>query len=268
MKSFWLILFLLTILISQDPSTVQVYRVERDDRIEVYAQNSNIYPVTIELDLQVEHLKSDRNLPYTGIISAQGNEKLLDLLFTDKDQGWNIQSSYTYYPGNIFAQHQDSYAYRLPYPKGESYEVAQGFGGTFSHQGDLQHSLDFDMPEGTPVYAARDGKVVMLEQENKKGGPDESMMEFANYITVLHDDGTFADYSHLRYKSVIVQLGQEVKRGQIIGYSGATGFATGPHLHFVIKKAKKGGGFFSIPVEFTTVKGIQELREGESYIGY
>lgn len=94
------------------------------------------------------------------------------------------------------------------------------------------------------------------------------MMEFANYITVLHNDGTFADYSHLRYKSVIVQLGQQVERGQIIGYSGATGYATGPHLHFVVKKAKKGGGFISIPVEFTTLKGIQELREGEKYVGY
>jgi len=211
MAKTWLSLFILVLLLfQQDSKTVEIYRVEREDRLEVFARNSNIYPVTVELNVEVEHLKPNRNLPYIGVVPAKGNEKLLDLMFTDKEKGWNVRSSYTYYPGNIFAHHQDGYAYRLPYGKGEFYKVAQGFGGTFSHQGDLQHSLDFDMPEGTPVFAAREGKVVLLEQENKTGGPDKNMMDFANYVTILHEDGTFADYSHLRYKGVSVQLGQQM----------------------------------------------------------
>jgi len=268
MKSFLFPLLLSTALLSQDNGNVEIYRVEQEDRLEVYAKNTNIYPVTIEVDLKIENLTPDKSLPYTTTISARNNKKIMDLVYDNKEQGWRFSSSFRYYMGNIFARHNDSFAYRLPYPKGDSYRVTQGFGGEFSHYGELRHALDMDMPERTPVYAARGGTVVMMEEGNSIGGASEDMMPYANYITIMHDDETFADYSHLRHNGVNVGLGQKVRMGQLIGYSGATGFATGPHLHFVVKKAKRGGGFVSIPVRFTTTKGITELKEGETYIGY
>lgn len=268
MKSILFLLLFTTAFLFQENGNVEIYRVEQEDRLEVYAKNTNIYPVTIEVDLRIENLTPDKKLPYTTTISARNNKKIMELEFANKEQGWGFRSSFRYYMGNIFARHNDSFAYRLPYPKGDSYRVTQGFGGEFSHGGELQHALDMDLPEGTPVYAARGGTVVMMEEGNSVGGATENMMQYANFITVMHDDDTFADYSHLQHNGVNVELGQRVRMGQLIGYSGSTGFATGPHLHFVVKKAKKGGGFISIPVRFTTTEGIIQLREGETYIGY
>jgi murein DD-endopeptidase MepM/ murein hydrolase activator NlpD len=268
MKSFWFLLLLIPGIFLQDSGEVEVYRVEKDDRLEIFARNTYIYPVTLELNLQIKNLRPNKSLPFTTVISPQNNSKIMELAFTDKAKGWEYRSSYRYYMGNIFARHDDSFAYRLPFPNGDSYRVSQGFGGDFSHGGELQHALDFDMPDKTPVYAARGGIVVMMEEKNTEGGPSEDMMEFANYITVMHSDGTFADYTHLRHNGVNVKLGQQVRMGQLIGYSGATGYATGPHLHFVVKKAKRGGGFISIPVNFTTTQGIIQLEEGETYFGY
>jgi murein DD-endopeptidase MepM/ murein hydrolase activator NlpD len=268
MKSFWLILFLLSTFLVQDEGSVEVYRVEKEELIELHARNSNLFPVTIELDLELEGLKPSKRLPVIDFIPANQSKKMLNLTFSDKRQGWDMRSKYRYYMGNILANHRDEFAYRLPFPIGETYKIDQGFGGAFSHQGDLRHSLDFNMPTGTAIYAARGGTVVMMEEKNNQGGASEDMMNYANFITILHDDGTFADYSHLKHRGVEVSLRQEVRMGQLIGYSGATGFATGPHLHFVVKKAKRGGGFLSIPVKFTTKDGIMQLQEGQSYIGY
>lgn len=268
MKAFWLIVFLLSFTIGQDEGTVEVYRVEKDEHIELHVKNTKIYPVTLELNADIENLEPGKRLPLIEYVSPNENRKLLNLRFTDKANGWNLRTRYRYYMGNIFAQHNDDFAYRLPFPIGETYKVDQGFGGTFSHQGQLQHALDFNMPTGTKIYASRSGTVVMMEEKHNQGGADPDMMEYANYVTILHNDGTFADYSHLKHQGVEVRLGQAVRTGQLIGYSGATGYVTGPHLHFVVKKARKGGGFESIPVKFTTKDGILQLREGQRYIGY
>jgi len=268
MKSFLVILFILSSFIVQEKGSVEVYRIEKEEYIELHARNTNLFPVTIEIDLEIKHLRPDKKLPVVDFLPPGSNKKMLNLTFTDKQKGWDVRSQYRYYMGNIFAKHKDTFAYQLPFPKGETYKIDQGFGGAFSHQGDLRHSLDFNMPTGTEIYAARGGTVVMMEEKYNQGGASEDMMKYANFITILHDDGTFADYTHLKHRGVEVSLGQEVRMGQLIGYSGATGYTTGPHLHFVVKKTKKGGGFLSIPVKFTTKAGIMELREGQSYLGY
>ncbi|MEX2603164.1 MAG: M23 family metallopeptidase [Gracilimonas sp.] len=268
MKLIWIVFIPLFFIFPQDRNSVSVYRVENDEGIDVYVRNNNIYPVTIELELELENLEPDKNLPFISHIAPNSATKVLTLAFKDKSEGWDYRSKYKYYMGSIFAQHNDSYAYRLPFPVGKTFKIDQGFGGAFSHQGELQYALDINMPTGTAIYAARPGKVVMTEESNNQGGNSTEFMNDANYITILHEDGTFADYSHLKYNGVEVKEGQQVRAGQLIGFSGATGYATGPHLHFVVKKAKRGGGFISIPVKFATKDGIIELKEGESYVGY
>lgn len=268
MKSFWFILFLSLGFLTQDKGSVEVYRAEKEEHIELHARNTHLFPITIELGVETERLETSKRLPVVDVVPANTSQLLVSFKYTDLSQGWDLRTKYRYYVGSIFARHNDSFAYRLPFPVGETYKVDQGFGGSFSHYGDLRHALDFNMPTGTRIYAARSGKVVMMEEKHNRGGGTEDMMEYANFITILHDDGTFADYSHLRHQGVEVRLGQEVRTGQLIGYSGATGYATGPHLHFTVKKAKRGGGFISIPVKFTTKDGIVELKEGQSYIGY
>ena len=100
------------------------------------------------------------------------------------------------------------------------YPITQRFGETFTdpkgHKG-----IDYALPLGTPVLAAADGIV-------ERAGVDNT--GYGNMILIRHlwNDGTV--YAHLRNWSV--QVGQKVKAGEIIGYSGNTGNSTGPHLHF------------------------------------
>ncbi|MEX0720957.1 MAG: M23 family metallopeptidase [Balneolaceae bacterium] len=267
-KTFWIILLMASFVINQEKEAVNIYRVEEVGRLKIFAKNDHIYPVTIEVDFDLKNLTSSRDLPFTGVLKPAANENILDLVFAKGADGWNYKATFKYYMGSIFAKHNDEFTYRLPFKTGKSYKLSQGFYGAHSHQGDLKYALDFDLGIGDEVYAARDGLVVALEDKNDRGGPLKKFMKYANFITIMHKDGTFADYSHLMNKGVTVEIGQKIKKGQLIGFSGATGFATGPHLHFAVKKAKKGGGYISVPVKFATKDGIAELQEGQSYIGF
>ena len=90
------------------------------------------------------------------------------------------------------------------------------------------------MPIGTEILAARDGVVVKVVENNNQACPERSCAQFNNYITIYHNDGTFASYVHLRQNGAVVQEGDLVKENDLIGYSGFTGFANGPHLHFMV----------------------------------
>jgi murein DD-endopeptidase MepM/ murein hydrolase activator NlpD len=106
------------------------------------------------------------------------------------------------------------------------------------------------MPIGTPVHAAREG--VVMDQARYFHGAGEDLKRYgqrANFVRILHDDGTMAVYAHLDYEGVRVAAGQRVRRGQLIGKSGNTGFTTGPHLHFVIQK-NRSMELVSVPFEF------------------
>ena len=92
--------------------------------------------------------------------------------------------------------------------------------------------LDFYLPQGTPILAARPGLVVEVKDKYNKACYKKSFMSKCNYVVIRHDNGDESDYAHLAYRSVRVNIGQRVRRGQIIGLSGQTGYATYPHLHF------------------------------------
>ena len=88
--------------------------------------------------------------------------------------------------------------------------------------------LDLCGKLGTPIYATGDGKVVEVEK---------SSWGYGNLIVIDHGFGYETFYSHL--KGFAVRRGQKVKRGQLIGYMGMTGKATGVHLHYEIRKNNK-----------------------------
>jgi murein DD-endopeptidase MepM/ murein hydrolase activator NlpD len=121
----------------------------------------------------------------------------------------------------------ESSSYNLPYPKGRSYELRQSNCSGFGHVGFWRHGYDFIMPIGTIVTAARSGSVGWA-----KDGCTDGDQNCTNLITVVHDDGTVAVYSHLTSGGVLVESGQSVSQGDAIGLSGNTGYSTEPHLHF------------------------------------
>ena len=120
--------------------------------------------------------------------------------------------------------------YHLPYKKGETYLVIQGNSTGFCHSAFWRFGYDFDLDIGTEVYCARSGRVLFMSESAADGDSNST-----NLITVEHNDGTVALYSHLTKNGSFVEIGDLVNRGQRIGLSGNTGNTGGiPHLHFSV----------------------------------
>jgi murein DD-endopeptidase MepM/ murein hydrolase activator NlpD len=101
----------------------------------------------------------------------------------------------------------------------------------------FHNGVDYGVPVGTPILAAEDGVAQMVGNNGK--------LQYGRYILIRHNNGLSTIYAHLSRQ--IVKTGDEVKRGDIIGYSGNTGYAFGPHLHF--------GAYLSSTVKLQQVSG-------------
>ena len=71
---------------------------------------------------------------------------------------------------------------------------------------------------------------------HREGGFNPSFIDKANTVAIVHDDGTVAEYAHLSPGAELVKLGQRVNAGELLGYSGNTGYSSGPHLHFIVSR--------------------------------
>ena len=122
-------------------------------------------------------------------------------------------------------------AFTLPLSK-DSFTVSSEFGkrkNPFSGQIKDHNGIDLAAPEGTPVYAIKDGDVAYVV-------PNDPV--FGNYIILSHDHGKQTSvYAHL--SKMIVEQYQFVRKGTVIGFVGHTGQATGDHLHFEIRQGGK-----------------------------
>ncbi len=105
---------------------------------------------------------------------------------------------------------------------------------SIAHVGNLVHSVDYDAPEGTLVYAALDGVVISVKDDSNKGGLDKKFENDGNYIEVLHKHDEISEYEHLRQHSVRVKVGDRVTTGDILAEVGNTGWSEYPHLHFMV----------------------------------
>ena len=92
-----------------------------------------------------------------------------------------------------------------------------------THAGSSHSGTDIAAPQGTPIKATADGVVALAEKD---------LFYTGGTVLIEHGAGLFSSYSHM--KKVYVKPSDVVKQGDIIGEVGATGRATGPHLHFVI----------------------------------
>ncbi|MGD8324698.1 MAG: peptidoglycan DD-metalloendopeptidase family protein, partial [Gammaproteobacteria bacterium] len=113
----------------------------------------------------------------------------------------------------VLVDHDDSYLYRLPYADEVSYAVIQSWGSPLSHTGTEHYTVDFGMPEGTPVHAAREGVVVAVEETHERGCWSTGCAQLANYVAIRHSDGTIGEYFHLQKRGVLVARGEFVARG-------------------------------------------------------
>ena len=83
---------------------------------------------------------------------------------------------------------------------------------------------------------------------------------------VRHGDATLANYAHLKKDGAVVKVGDTIEAGDLIGYSGNTGFSSGPHLHFSVFKTRNGSQRQTLPVKFRTSDAMSlTLAEGKNY---
>ncbi len=234
--------------------------------IEFRTRNLREFPVTYTLSVRSRSLKADGPKTVTQTLAPGQTESAVRLSRLDP----KMRGSYRYFlnwtVGDKDAVHDDNQLYALPYASGRSYRVLQGYGSRFSHTGLEEFAVDFDMPVGTPVHAARAGVVARVQESHDLGCWRDGCGRYANYIVILHADGTTGEYYHLEQHGSLVNVGDVVPRGHHIGFSGNTGHTTMPHLHFAVYRATDWGKTQSIPVRFLSADGIIEHpRRGARY---
>ncbi|MEL1263601.1 M23 family metallopeptidase [Pseudoxanthomonas putridarboris] len=230
------------------PSALVRLRLEKQGlRYQAWADNLMHGPVEVQLGFRRQRsVHSAPTLPARTVVPARSSVLVANISVTDPLRGGDFELSLDGMPGDPASQPQD-YEYRIPFDYGRV-RVDQGPGGRFSHSDPQNlHAVDFAVPEGTRIVAAREGLVMQVESDFDKAGLNrEKYGGRANFIRILHADGSMAVYAHLRPEGAQVRVGQYVRKGQYIGLSGNTGFSTAPHLHFVVQ-ANRGMRLESVP---------------------
>jgi murein DD-endopeptidase MepM/ murein hydrolase activator NlpD len=180
-----------------------------------------------------------------------------------------IRFDYGYVIGDPAASHNPSGPYRAPFALAQSYTVTQAPPDQITHKdAGSRHAIDVAMPVGSAVHAAREGVVINVAHKFFRGGTTQEVRDEANFVQVLHDDGTTAVYAHLQLDTVRVRPGQAVQRGEYIANSGNTGYSSGPHLHFVVLR-NAGLRSESVPVTFAGPGGASVVpRSSASLTAY
>tara|TARA_R110002126_G_scaffold124451_4_gene266508 strand:- start:9680 stop:10468 length:789 start_codon:yes stop_codon:yes gene_type:complete len=213
----------------------------KNDSTIVFAENKLACPT----HLIITDLKSNRK----QIIDFAPFDK--KQLFKTKDDTLRVLKNNTfsllYGPSIPLKEYDTLYNYNLPFLKGKRYKILQGQSTNFTHKGaKSRYAIDFKMNIGQTICAMRDGVVVSIKEDSNKGGRSKKYLNDGNYVMLYHTIGLYTQYVHLKKEGVFVEIGETIRKGQPIAYSGNTGMSTEPHLHFGVFKATPKG-FVSIP---------------------
>ena len=202
-----------------------------------------------------------------GTVLPQSEKILLDVAAADGPA--EIRYEYGYVVGEPGAQHRPAQPYRAPFALAQRFQVTQAPPDAVTHvDPSSRNAVDIAMPVGTAIHAAREGVVINVAARHFRSGLSPQNMDEANFVQVMHDDGTHAIYAHLQLDTVRVKIGQRVARGEYIANSGNTGFSSGPHLHFVVLH-NVGLRSESVPITFAGPGGPSVMpRTGQAVTAY
>ncbi|PZR73410.1 MAG: hypothetical protein DLM73_10745 [Chthoniobacterales bacterium] len=250
-----------------DHTGFRVIQERSEDGVTLIMKSNYCVEYTVTLEATLKNMTSSRPLPFTVDAAGRSSFVLARFKKTDKSQPW----TYNYYYHWEYGGRRDSTSndadYAMPFGPGR-YVVMQGPRGSYSHfkGSGSENAVDWDVPEGTIIRAAREGRVVGVRDDSTFSGTDPKFKPLGNYVIIKHADGTFADYHHLKTDGARVHIGDEVKVGQPIGLSGQTGFTSRPHLHFMVFQAIDGKKVLSLPFRLKTDHGVfTEFIRGQSY---
>lgn len=246
---------------------VQIFERREGNRVTLIAHLTNCTEATITVTMNLLNMAATATSPVTVDAKGRSRFELLTIQIIDPTQPFRYLYDYKWRPGRRAGMTTTSFVYALPYLE-ERRRVLQGPLGTFSHQvgSGCENAIDFRMPIGSKVCAARDGTVVAFWQDSDVGGSNPTNRPYANYLVVAHEDGTFAEYVHLKKNGVLVKLGQKIQMHDELALSGNTGYSSEPHLHFAVFCNRDGTNRTTLPIQFTTKSGeITSLRGGQVY---
>lgn len=127
-------------------------------------------------------------------------------------------------------------------PDNDRIDLSYAYASTQNGKRDPHHGVEFQNAFGTPVYAAGDGEVVFADADKTtKFSPWTNF--YGNVVIIQHANDIYSLYAHL--SSILVQAGDQVVAGDEIGQVGATGGATGSHLHFEVRTGSDYSDYFS-----------------------
>ncbi len=140
---------------------------------------------------------------------------------------------------------------------------------TFLHQSycsapgrshDTRFATDFGCDHGDDILAARAGRVEAVDEHWRDDDPQGG---HENRVLIRQGDGTLAFYAHFQQQSIPVEVGDHVRRGQLIGQCGSSGEISGvPHLHFEVFESQAYDWDRGVPVNFRNIEGQLDSRNG------
>lgn len=240
-----------------------------DHQPDYFVINHYKAPIEIEFTLNKQkNIITKPALPKRFIVAPGRSIVLFQITAADRYKPSAYSLKYRYLVGSPLAKHDPNALYLPPFEKTARFPVSQAFDGKFSHT-DKQnkYAVDIVMPVNTPVYAARSGTVIEVNDDFFQGGVKQAYKTRANSIRILHEDGSMAVYAHLALEKSQVYTGLKVYAGQLIAYSGNTGFSSGPHLHFAVQ-LNKGMELVSIPFQFITADGSINTPIAGSFLAH
>lgn len=223
---------------AENPYPFKAKLEKRADHIAAVAYNDGPASISAVVNVASSNCKVSTPANIRVVVKAHASVDIAQIRALSTGVGCQAGLNFKYQIGD-FTRGAEDEPFRIPFEDGKAFTVGQAFGGplTSHNSPEAQYALDINMPQGTKIVAAKDGIVVDYAFGYTNSGSVNAALNLkANFVLIEHADGVLTLYSHLAPIAVPLKLGEPVHAGELIGYSGTTGYSSGPHLHFAVLK--------------------------------
>lgn len=210
-------------ILSQTKTTAEQKRAQLQKQQKTLVVQQGSLNATVKAQKELLAQTKSQESTYQNIIAQK---KAQEAAFEQALGDLQLKLQYTVNPGDILKAGKGILNWML-----DAVKITQHFGSTAfaragGYNGKGHNGIDLRAPIGTPVKASLSGVVVDTGNTDSVRG----CYSFGKWVLIRHNNGLDTLYAH--FSQISVSPGQSVGTGQVIGYSGQTGYATGPHLHF------------------------------------